>query len=150
MVCPYRLVTTFFAAIASVFYIRSTFAEDDVGGESGKTGDQTVVKKTAMSSQKRALIVSLLIVLHVDLLVTGYLRAGLKEGFAMLSAIGAPWQSIPVVDCNFEARPNAMYNIRSCTCQDDATTDRNADTASQCGIFVIVIFYDGHATNLSA
>lgn len=82
MVCPYRLVTTFFAAVASMFYIRSTFADDVIG----KSGEGTAMKKKVMSSEKRALIVSLLIVLHVDLLVTGYLRAGVKEGFAMLSS----------------------------------------------------------------
>jgi hypothetical protein len=86
MVCPYRLVTTFFAAVASMFYIRSTFAEDVIDAGNGKSGEGTAAKKKGMSSEKRALIVSLLIVLHVDLLVTGYLRAGVKEGFAMLAS----------------------------------------------------------------
>lgn len=86
MVCPYRLVTTFFAAVASMFYIRSTFAEDVIDAGSGKSGEGRATKKKVMSSTKRSLIVSLLIVLHVDLLVTGYLRAGVKEGFAMLSS----------------------------------------------------------------
>lgn len=84
MVCPYKLTTTLFAAIASILFVRSTFAEEEVGGAS-RNSEGTMMKKKTMSSTKRMMIVSLLIVLHVDLLVTGYLRAGVKEGLAMLS-----------------------------------------------------------------
>eukprot|EP00526_Cylindrotheca_closterium_P029692 CAMPEP_0113617108 /NCGR_PEP_ID=MMETSP0017_2-20120614/8598_1 /TAXON_ID=2856 /ORGANISM="Cylindrotheca closterium" /LENGTH=89 /DNA_ID=CAMNT_0000526469 /DNA_START=11 /DNA_END=280 /DNA_ORIENTATION=+ /assembly_acc=CAM_ASM_000147 len=89
MVCPYKATCTLFAAMASIFYIRSTFDEDGFTETSSYAEDGTaksVQKKKAMSPLRRAVTISLLIVFHIDLMFTGYLRTGVKEGLAMLKA----------------------------------------------------------------
>ena len=89
MVCPYRVTVTLFSAIASIFYLRSTMADDGVGaGSSISTPYQQQQRKQAsstMSSTRRYVIMTLLALLHIDLLLTGYLRMGVKEGIKMLS-----------------------------------------------------------------
>ena len=88
MVCPYKATCTLFAAIASIFYIRSTFDEgfSETSYAEDETTTSTKTKKKAMSPLRRAVTISLLIVFHIDLMFTGYLRAGVKEGIAMLKA----------------------------------------------------------------
>lgn len=89
MVCPYKATCTLFAAIASIFYIRSTFDESGFTETSYSDEDGTeksVQTKKVMSPLRRAVTMSLLIVFHIDLMFTGYLRAGVKEGLAMLRA----------------------------------------------------------------
>ena len=86
MVCPYRVTVTLFSAIASIFYLRSTMADDGVGA--GSISPQQQQRKQAsstMSSTRRYVIMTLLALLHIDLLLTGYLRMGVKEGIKMLS-----------------------------------------------------------------
>ena len=88
MVCPYRVTVTLFSAIASIFYLRSTMADDGVGaGSSISTPYQQQRKQVSstMSSTRRYVIMTLLALLHIDLLLTGYLRMGVKEGIKMLS-----------------------------------------------------------------
>ena len=88
MVCPYRVTVTLFSAIASLFYLRSTMADDGVGaGSSISTPCQQQRKQVSstMSSTRRYVIMTLLALLHIDLLLTGYLRMGVKEGIKMLS-----------------------------------------------------------------
>lgn len=89
MVCPYKATCTLFAAMASIFYIRSTFDEsltETSYAEDGTVTTKPVPKKKAMSPLRRAVTISLLVAFHIDLMFTGYLRAGVKEGLAMLKA----------------------------------------------------------------
>ncbi|CAJ1945179.1 unnamed protein product [Cylindrotheca closterium] len=88
MVCPYKATCTLFAAMASIFYIRSTFDENDFTETSyAEDGtEKSVQTKKTMSPLRRAVTISLLIVFHIDLMFTGYLRSGVKEGLAMLKA----------------------------------------------------------------
>ncbi|KAL3939551.1 MAG: hypothetical protein SGBAC_005738 [Bacillariaceae sp.] len=94
MVCPYKATCTLIAAITSIFYIRSTFDEKGFTEISyAEGGDETRElgpKKKPMSPLRRGIIIALLIVFHIDLMFTGYLRAGvkagLKQGIAMLKA----------------------------------------------------------------
>jgi len=89
MVCPYKATCTLFAAMASIFYIRSTFDEsltETSYAEDGTVTTKSVPKKKAMSPLRRAVTISFLVAFHFDLMFTGYLRAGVKEGLAMLKA----------------------------------------------------------------
>ena len=90
MVCPYRVTVTLFSAIASIFYLRSTMADDGVGAGSSistpyQQQQQRKQASSTMSSTRRYVIMTLLALLHIDLLLTGYLRMGVKEGIKMLS-----------------------------------------------------------------
>ena len=63
-------------------------ADDGVGaGSSISTPHQQQRKQASstMSSTRRYVIMTLLALLHIDLLLTGYLRMGVKEGIKMLS-----------------------------------------------------------------
>ena len=92
MVCPYRVTVTLFSAIASIFYLRSTMAEgcdpQAFGGgtttTTTTTSTTTTPKQAMMSPTRRYVIMTLLALLHVDLLLTGYLRMGVKEGMKIM------------------------------------------------------------------
>ena len=96
MVCPYRVTVTLFSAIASIFYLRSTMAEgcdpQAFGGGTTTTTTTTYTtttttttpKQAMMSPTRRYVIMTLLALLHVDLLLTGYLRMGVKEGMKIM------------------------------------------------------------------
>lgn len=82
MVCPYKLTVTTLSAIASIFYIRTLEPKDeDEKNKGGGTIEKT--NKTMVSSTRRMIMISLLVILHIDLIFTGYIRAGVKEGIAM-------------------------------------------------------------------
>lgn len=81
MVCPYRLVTTAITATLSILYItKTTSPEQCAGAETGKTDDPASLKAGGRRWTPRTIaLVIALVLLHVDLLVTGYLRAGVKD-----------------------------------------------------------------------
>ena len=83
MVCPYRLVTGFITASLSIFYLTST-AADAQDGFGGKKEEQS--KKKPLNPLPRMLLISALIIFHVDLFTTGYLRMGVKHVLQNLQA----------------------------------------------------------------
>lgn len=84
MVCPYRLVTTGITAVLSILYIRKTIAQSEDGDHPNATGKETGARKKFTWTPGTIAICVGLILLHVDLLVTGYLRHGAKDAFAWI------------------------------------------------------------------
>eukprot|EP00307_Rebecca_sp_RCC1486_P004379 CAMPEP_0119412700 /NCGR_PEP_ID=MMETSP1335-20130426/5043_1 /TAXON_ID=259385 /ORGANISM="Chrysoculter rhomboideus, Strain RCC1486" /LENGTH=89 /DNA_ID=CAMNT_0007437451 /DNA_START=59 /DNA_END=328 /DNA_ORIENTATION=- len=80
MVCPYRLVTTAITATLSILYITKATAPEQAGGsEAHKQGDPALKLGARRWTPRTVALVVALILLHIDLLVTGYLRAGAKD-----------------------------------------------------------------------
>lgn len=85
MVCPYKVCCTLVSAVLSIFYVASAFADaDEQTTLSNKAA--VVPTKKPMSAERRMITVALLVIFHIDLLFTGYLRAGFKEGVAVLAS----------------------------------------------------------------
>jgi predicted histidine transporter YuiF (NhaC family) len=81
MVCPYRATTGFITAVLSIFYLHSTYA--DVGMNK-KLVDNEDHKKTPMARARRMALIAVLVLFHVDLFTTGYLRSGVKAGISII------------------------------------------------------------------
>ena len=80
MVCPYKATTGLITAIMSVLFVSSTFANPDAGNSSRKNfNDEAPEAKRQMSPIRRMLVVTLLVLFHLDLFTTGYLRSGVKQ-----------------------------------------------------------------------
>ncbi|KAG8465592.1 hypothetical protein KFE25_002899 [Diacronema lutheri] len=97
MVCPYRLVTTAITAVLSILWIRKATAPPPLAhnvaaareGSAQLGADEQLAKPTAAPRRWTAstvLLVIGLVLLHIDLLVTGYLRGALKGFVAQLIA----------------------------------------------------------------
>lgn len=99
MVCPYRLATGMITAGLSIWYVKSTlYNEDDMKSSSDNNDlegidldaylDDDIEKykepKKKVSPLRRAIVIGLLILLHIDILYTGYLRNYAKEGISQL------------------------------------------------------------------
>ena len=92
MVCPYRLVTTGITAVLSILWIRRATAmpsaeeahvqslKSKQGADAGACEDACKRKWTPGT----VLLVIALVLLHVDLMFTGYLRAGVKDMIAQI------------------------------------------------------------------
>lgn len=90
MVCPYRLVTTAFTAVLSILMINRATAAPLVAGSAQLARDGTPTKPAPAQTRRwtpaTVLLLVALVLLHVDLLVTGHLRAGVKGLIAQLRA----------------------------------------------------------------
>ena len=81
MVCPYRLVTGFITAALSIFYVSRTLADADgsTTNQQNKSGVEHKKTKPPMSTARRSLLIAALILFHIDLFTTGYVRMGAKH-----------------------------------------------------------------------
>ena len=70
-------------ATLSVLYIRSTFSEKQAPVDA-KSAEKVVVQKKLTT--RRVLTLLLLVLLHVDILFTGYLRIWFREGLTLMRA----------------------------------------------------------------
>jgi hypothetical protein len=86
MVCPYRATTGLITAVLSIFYLHSTYADDDGMNKSGANEE---LKKKPMSPARRMALIVVLVLFHVDLFTTGYLRSGVKAGITMIQQASA-------------------------------------------------------------
>ena len=91
MVCPYRLVMTATTAILSMFWIHKATAPPaaitQAPGAKTKLGADGLPVSPAPSPARKwtagtVLLAVCLILLHIDLLVTGHLRAAVKSFLA--------------------------------------------------------------------
>lgn len=76
MVCPYKVTTGLITAIMSIIYVQSTFQDD---AEKKKKVEEEGARKSPMSPERRMLLVTVLVLFHLDLFTTGYLRSGVKQ-----------------------------------------------------------------------
>jgi len=100
MVCPYRLATGMITAVMSIWYVKSTlYNDDDMKSDNNNlegidldaylNGDDDNIEKykepkKQVSPLRRAIVIGLLILLHIDILYTGYLRNYAKEGISQI------------------------------------------------------------------
>ena len=78
MVCPYRLVTGMITAALSILYVSKTLAEPMEECTEKSTQTEKSVAKP-QSSTRRMFIITLLVLFHIDLFTTGYVRMGAKH-----------------------------------------------------------------------
>lgn len=71
MPCPYKTCTGLITAFLSMYYITAT-AEDVSKNEK----DNKAPKKMDL---RRMIIIALLVLFHIDLFTTGYVRLGVKQ-----------------------------------------------------------------------
>lgn len=92
MVCPYRLVTTAITAVLSILWIHKATAPP-LNAPNAAVGaaqlDDAKPVKPAQAAPRRwtpgtVLLVIALVLLHIDLLVTGHLRTAVKGFIAQL------------------------------------------------------------------
>jgi hypothetical protein len=81
MVCPYRATTGFITAVLSIIYLHTTYADD---GMNKQLVDNEEHKKKPMSPARRMALIVVLVLFHVDLFTTGYLRSGVKAGISII------------------------------------------------------------------
>ncbi|KAJ1627372.1 hypothetical protein T492DRAFT_1025732 [Pavlovales sp. CCMP2436] len=86
MVCPYRVVTTAFTAVLSILWIHKATAPPAAVGAAKVDGQPTKQAQPRKWTVGTVLLLSALILLHIDLLVTGHLRAATKGLIAQLRA----------------------------------------------------------------
>jgi hypothetical protein len=82
MVCPYKATTGLITAMMSILYISSTFQDPEDEKKKKKT-EEAEAKKPTMSPARRMLLVTMLVLFHLDLFTTGYLRTGVKQLIGM-------------------------------------------------------------------
>ena len=89
MVCPYKATTGLITAMMSMYYITSTMADDPhaakKNNDDNNTDGELKLEETEAKkmSARRALTIALLVLFHVDLFTTGYLRLGVKQLMAI-------------------------------------------------------------------
>jgi cell division protein FtsB len=89
MVCPYRAVTGLVTAFLSIIYLQSTFADENDPNNS-KRKEEKSKKNANMSPARRMALIVVLVLFHVDLFTTGYVRLGVKAGIStMLQVVQA-------------------------------------------------------------
>ena len=87
MVCPYKATCALITTIMSIWYVSSTFAdaENTDRKESSSYDDEELSKekKKPVSPMRRILTIAVLVIFHLDLFTTGYLRMGVKQLIAL-------------------------------------------------------------------
>ena len=83
MVCPYKATTGLITAIMSILYISSTFQDPEAEKKKKKAQFEEAEAKKPMSPARRMLLVTVLVLFHLDLFTTGYLRTGVKQLIGM-------------------------------------------------------------------
>ena len=77
MGCPYTAIKALIGVIIGVLFISSTFAYPDAELKKKSLPEES--KKETTWSTKRVLTTTLVVLFHIDLFTTGYVRAGLEH-----------------------------------------------------------------------
>ena len=86
MPCPYKTCTGLITAFLSMYYIAST--AEDASSSSSKKEDDKPASSPKKMDLRRTITIALLVLFHIDLFTTGYVRLGVKQLMAVATETG--------------------------------------------------------------
>mmetsp|Transcript_13712 Transcript_13712/g.20889 ORF Transcript_13712/g.20889 Transcript_13712/m.20889 type:complete len:85 (+) Transcript_13712:163-417(+) len=84
MVCPYKAITGLVTATLSIIYLSSCCSGEEGKSVSSKKSNDSSSNLKTRSPIQRMLLITVLVIFHLDLFTTGYLRSSVKQLIAMM------------------------------------------------------------------